>query len=159
MGRGRAARSRKPDSKSRRHRQPHDPRAPGQLERHGTPDPGRSDAVNSRIHGVRQRTDASGSGPMRPAGGARTSPPLRSRLTGGVLRPRRARSESGRHTGRDAPGETLHSRNWGFEIRAAPVTGRGVRGCRRGEARPGCDAPRPCAGRCRRPRCEASRWP
>jgi len=41
--------------RSHRHRQPHGPDALGQPERHETPDPARSDAVESRFHGVRQR--------------------------------------------------------------------------------------------------------
>ena len=36
-----------------RHRQHHGPDAPGQLERHETPDPVRSNAVDVRFHGVR----------------------------------------------------------------------------------------------------------
>jgi len=60
VGRGRAARLRKPDSG-------HTgsitiPDAPGQLERHETPDPVRSDAVNSRFQDVRLATGG------RPAG-------------------------------------------------------------------------------------------
>src|SRR5690242_5739620 len=39
--------------RSRRHHQHHGPRVPDQVERHETPDPVRSDAVRSRIHGVR----------------------------------------------------------------------------------------------------------
>src|SRR6185312_14402278 len=38
-----------------RHRQPHGPGALGQPERHETPDPARSDAVESRFHGARPR--------------------------------------------------------------------------------------------------------
>jgi hypothetical protein len=41
--------------RSHRYRQPHGPGALGQPERHETPDPVRSDAVESRFHGVRQR--------------------------------------------------------------------------------------------------------
>ena len=40
--------------RTRRHHQHHDPGAPDQPERHEPPDPVRSNAVNSRFHGVRQ---------------------------------------------------------------------------------------------------------
>ena len=40
--------------RTRRHHQHHDPGAPDQPERHETPDPARSDAVNSRFQHVRQ---------------------------------------------------------------------------------------------------------
>ena len=48
--------------RTRRHHQHHDPGAPDQPERHETPDPARSDAVNSRFQRVRR---ASGSRPIR----------------------------------------------------------------------------------------------
>src|SRR4029078_5640766 len=44
--------------RSRRHHQPHGSYALDQSERHETPDPVRSDAVDSRFHGVRQQADA-----------------------------------------------------------------------------------------------------
>jgi len=44
--------------RSRRHHQPHGSYALDQLERHETPDPVRSDAVDSRFHGVQQQADA-----------------------------------------------------------------------------------------------------
>jgi hypothetical protein len=43
--------------RTRRHHQHHGSYALDQLERHETPDPVRSDAVNSRFHGVRQQAD------------------------------------------------------------------------------------------------------
>jgi hypothetical protein len=46
--------------RSHRHRQPHGPGALGQPERHETPDPRRSNAVEPRFHGARQRAERSG---------------------------------------------------------------------------------------------------
>jgi len=43
--------------RSHRHHQQHDPGAPGQLERHDTPDPVRSNAVNVRFQRVRPQTN------------------------------------------------------------------------------------------------------
>jgi hypothetical protein len=43
--------------RSRRHHQHHGSYAPGPMERHETPDPVRSYAVNSRFHGVRHQAD------------------------------------------------------------------------------------------------------
>jgi len=45
--------------RSHRHRQPHGPDALGQPERHETPDPARSDAVNSRFQGALYRAATS----------------------------------------------------------------------------------------------------
>src|SRR6476619_191595 len=53
LGGGRAARFEKPGLRSRRHHQHHGPYVPNPVERHETPDPVRSDALKSRIHGVR----------------------------------------------------------------------------------------------------------
>jgi hypothetical protein len=52
-----AAASQKAGLRSRRHHQNHGPYAPGQLERHETPDPVRSNPVDPRFHCVRQQTD------------------------------------------------------------------------------------------------------
>ena len=70
--------------KSHRHRQQHGPGAPGQLERHETPDPVRPDAVNPRFHCVRQ------------ASGPRTEPVLSS----GVVRRRSRAGGASCRTGR-----------------------------------------------------------
>jgi hypothetical protein len=43
--------------RSHRHHQHHDPCVPDPAERHETPDPVRSSAVEPRFHGVRQRTE------------------------------------------------------------------------------------------------------
>jgi hypothetical protein len=43
--------------RSHRHRQPHGPGAPGLAERHETPAPVRSNAVESRFHCLRQRAE------------------------------------------------------------------------------------------------------
>src|SRR6185312_7189420 len=53
LGGGRAARFEKPGLRSRRHHQHHGPYVPNPVERHETPDPVRSNALKSRIHGVR----------------------------------------------------------------------------------------------------------
>jgi hypothetical protein len=54
---GRVAHPRKTGLRAHRHHQHHGPGAPRQLERHETPDPVRSHAVNFRFHGVRQQAD------------------------------------------------------------------------------------------------------
>src|SRR6185312_2154813 len=48
-----AGTSQRTELRARRHHQHHSSYAPDQPERHETPDPGRSDAVNSRFQGVR----------------------------------------------------------------------------------------------------------
>jgi len=53
VSRGRPGTSQRTELRARRHHQHHSSYAPDQPERHETPDPGRSDAVNSRFQGVR----------------------------------------------------------------------------------------------------------
>jgi hypothetical protein len=70
--------------RARLHHQHHGSYAPGQLERHETPDPGRSDAVNPGFQYVRQasgrRARLPGRRRGRRAGPAFRSPPLLDRL-------------------------------------------------------------------------------
>ena len=142
------------------HHQPHGSDALERSERHETPDPVRSDAVDSRFHGVRQQADAvwlqyrwcywgeSGScvsaSPARQAasssnGGTRAGPGQSQRQPAGtMLRPTSLRPTS-RRTGFRAAG--------GAGVRS----GTGGLGSRCPERRPGqCRGQRPPG---RRPRC------